>query len=254
MSIKVCKYCNEEKNNLLFRKNRNQCLECYKEYLKQYRVKNKILLKKKRLEYCDSNSDLVKNSCKKYYMKNKEKFSASRKEYYSSHKEELINYAKLYREEHDEDLKRWHKEYYEKNKEEIIKKKIEYQNYRYKNDPEYRIRSLVSRSVNRMLKINNSSKRGGSVKDNLPYTIDELKNHLESQFEVWMNWNNQGKYNSKLWDDEDQSTWTWQIDHIIPQSKLPYTSMEDENFKKCWALKNLRPLSAKQNLLKSNRK
>jgi hypothetical protein len=25
--------------------------------------------------------------------------------------------------------------------------------------------------------------------------------------------------------------------------------MEDDNFKKCWALNNLRPLSAKQNIL-----
>ena len=41
----------------------------------------------------------------------------------------------------------------------------------------------------------------------------------------------------------------WHIDHIIPQSLLPYSSMEDDNFKKCWALSNLRPLSAKQNLL-----
>jgi hypothetical protein len=58
--------------------------------------------------------------------------------------------------------------------------------------------------------------------------------NLEKQFEPWMNWQNHGVY--KNWDDNDQSTWTWQIDHIIPQSDLPYTSMEDENFKKCWAL------------------
>lgn len=32
------------------------------------------------------------------------------------------------------------------------------------------------------------------------------------------------------------------------------SSMEDEEFKECWALDNLRPLSAKQNLLKSDRK
>jgi hypothetical protein len=38
-------------------------------------------------------------------------------------------------------------------------------------------------------------------------------------------------------------------DHIIPQSKLQYTSMKDENFKKCWSLENLRPLSAKQNVI-----
>lgn len=64
-----------------------------------------------------------------------------------------------------------------------------------------------------------------------------------------MNWNNQGTYNVQTWDSNDSTTWTWQLDHIIPQSDLPYISMEDNNFKKCWSLNNLRPLSAKQNLL-----
>ena len=32
-------------------------------------------------------------------------------------------------------------------------------------------------------------------------------------------------------------------------SELPYTSMTDDNFKKCWSLNNLRPYSAKQNIL-----
>lgn len=57
-----------------------------------------------------------------------------------------------------------------------------------------------------------------------------------------------GKYDAKLWKDDDKSTWTWNIDHIIPQSDLPYTSMKDENFKICWSLNNLRPYSAKQNI------
>ena len=76
-----------------------------------------------------------------------------------------------------------------------------------------------------------------------------LKQHLENQFESWMTWNNWGRYSLDTWKDDDQATWTWQIDHIIPQSDLPYSSMEDENFQKCWQLNNLRPLSAKQNIL-----
>ena len=64
-----------------------------------------------------------------------------------------------------------------------------------------------------------------------------------------MTWNNWGVYLSKTWKDDDQSTWKWNVDHIIPQSMLPFTSITDENFKKCWSLKNLRPLNAKQNVL-----
>jgi 5-methylcytosine-specific restriction endonuclease McrA len=68
-----------------------------------------------------------------------------------------------------------------------------------------------------------------------------------------MNWNNHVKYYLNKWNDNDPSTWTWQIDHIIPQSKLLYTNMEDENFNKCWDLNNLRPISSKENLKKGNK-
>ncbi len=39
------------------------------------------------------------------------------------------------------------------------------------------------------------------------------------------------------------------MDHIIPQEDLPYILIDEENCQKCWALENLRPYSAKQNLL-----
>jgi hypothetical protein len=72
--------------------------------------------------------------------------------------------------------------------------------------------------------------------------------HIEDQFEPWMSWENHGNYDPSTWDDEDPGTWTWQIDHIVPQSKYNYTSMEDEAFQQCWSLDNLRPLSAKRNV------
>lgn len=52
---------------------------------------------------------------------------------------------------------------------------------------------------------------------------------------VKLNWNNYGIY--------------WHMDHIIPQSYLPYVSMTEENFKRCWALNNLQPLEAKLNMM-----
>jgi len=45
----------------------------------------------------------------------------------------------------------------------------------------------------------------------------------------------------------------WNIDHIIPQSELLYKSLDDENFKKCWALENLRPLEIIENIKKGNK-
>jgi len=46
---------------------------------------------------------------------------------------------------------------------------------------------------------------------------------------------------------------TWNIDHVIPQGATIYESMKDPNFKKCWALENLRPLDAIENIKKSNK-
>lgn len=85
----------------------------------------------------------------------------------------------------------------------------------------------------------------------LSYTLGELKQHLESQFEPWMTWNNYGRYNSKIWNDDDSSTWTWNVDHIIPHANFIFTSVDDINFTECWSLDNLRPYSSKKNILKN---
>jgi hypothetical protein len=98
------------------------------------------------------------------------------------------------------------------------------------------------------------NKAGKSFKEYLDYTLDELKLHIEAQFEEWMSWDNWGIYDYKSWKDDDSSTWTWQIDHIIPHSRFKYSSMDDNEFKECWALNNLRPYSAKQNIIDSNRR
>jgi len=74
--------------------------------------------------------------------------------------------------------------------------------------------------------------------DYIGYTAKELKSHLESKFKKGMSWKNCG---------------LWHIDHIKPRSLFNFSSPEDEEFKKCWALNNLQPLWALDNLHKSNK-
>jgi len=69
-----------------------------------------------------------------------------------------------------------------------------------------------------------------------------------------MSWDNHGRYVLKEWKDNDQSTWKWHLDHIIPHSTFNYSSMDCEEFRQCWALSNLRLHSAKQNVADENRK
>jgi len=120
-------------------------------------------------------------------------------------------------------------------------KQNKYVNIRCKNDPKFKLNKIFTTNFRDVVK-------GSSKKIFLDYTMKELKEHLESLFESWMTWENWGRYNPKTWDDNDTSTWTWQIDHIIPKSKFNYTSVNDKDFKKCWALSNLRPYSAKLNI------
>ena len=152
------------------------------------------------------------------------------KQYCQDNKEKLLERSKQYAKDNKEKIK----QYQQDNKAE----KNEYLKNRKANDPVFNLRCIVSRQVHHALTRNNSSKHGESVLQHLPYTIPELKEHIESQFEDWMTWSNRGE---------------WHIDHIIPQSKLPYDSMDDPNFQKCWALENLQPLEAKENIRLGNR-
>lgn len=180
------------------------------------------------------------------------------KEYYENNRQKYIALSRANYNNNLEYCKKQRKEYRKINKDKIRENARIYDRKRSKikrkNDPAYRLRSSMSKSIHRMLKSEGSSKKGESCLKYLPYTVEQLKYHIEFLFEPWINWNNQGVYDTKTWDDNDISTWTWNIDHIIPQSFLPYSSMEDDNFQKCWALDNLRPYSAKRNILDGNRR
>lgn len=93
------------------------------------------------------------------------------------------------------------------------------------------------------------AKKTLSILQILPYSIDDLKIHIENQFEPWMNWHNWGVYNSETWDENDSTTWTWQIDHIIPMAKYTYSCEKDREFLEAWQLTNLRPLRSKENII-----
>jgi len=116
----------------------------------------------------------------------------------------------------------------------------EYLRQKRKDDPAYRLACNVSRVVRTAIKRTNknSTSKGGKTFENLPYTPKMLVEHLESQFDENMSWDNYGTY--------------WHIDHIIPQAMTPYDSIKHENFQKAWALENLQPLEAIANMSKNS--
>jgi hypothetical protein len=276
MDTKICKKCEVEKEISFFRDRSkkgkkyfsNICKSCIslnsKKYKKIYYVNNKEKIKIYSSEYRKNNKDLIKVRKKKYYDQNIIKIKEKDKIYYQNNILDMKKYNENYYKNNNKKLLEYQKEYYKNNKQDSINYQIEYarinkqkinrrQKNRRKNDINFKLRSIISISIIKKLKLSLSSKNNLSIIKYLPYTIQDLKVHLESKFESWMNWSNHGKYN-KIWNDNDSSTWVWNIDHIVPQSKFYFTSMEDQAFKDCWALSNLRPYSAKQNIIDNARK
>ena len=241
--LKTCSRCNEEKDFDCFSKNRSRCKKCIKEYRKIYREKNKEKIKKYRKIYYENNKELASKYQKHYREDNKEKIRKKKKDY-----------DKLYNCKNRDKISKRGKRYRENNKNKVNKYRRQYYLKEVKDNLLYRLRNIISKYIYNGLKRNDSSKNGNSCGGFISYTMKELKTYIDSQFEDWMSWDNWGVYDAKTWDDNDSTTWTWQIDHIIPHSSFNYSSMEDDEFKKCWALDNLRPYSAKQNIIDGNRR
>lgn len=119
---------------------------------------------------------------------------------------------------------------------------------RYAMDEEFQIAERIRRQINKRRKrdgvaelMRGAIRRGGEsgmVQTMLGYSIADLKRHLERQFVGGMNW---GRFMAG----------EIHIDHIIPQASF---NLEDEDqWRKCWCLSNLRPMWAKDNLQKSDK-
>ena len=203
------------------------CKSCYKIIAKEYRSNNKNIISKYNKQYIanDENKKVKYVYNRQYHQENKKDIGERKKQYYVENRSTILAVKKSNKEAINEREKQ---------------RKI--------TDPSYKLRRSISSQISNALRRVGSSKNGISCLARL-YPISELRRHLENQFEPWMTWGNWGEYDPKIWDDNDPTTWTWQIDHIIPQSKLLYFSMEDQAFRDCWALSNLRPYSAKQNII-----
>jgi len=107
---------------------------------------------------------------------------------------------------------------------------------KYRKTEKFKKNSLyrnISSSIRHSLK---ESKKDGSWTTLVEFTLNELKQHIELQFKEGMNWKNYGN--------------KWHIDHIRPIASFNITDCKSNEFKKCWDLKNLQPLWAKENISK----
>ena len=108
----------------------------------------------------------------------------------------------------------------------------------YGNDLTYTLKHRVGALIRRTLRFN--KKKDGKMVKILGFTVGELRKHIESQFSEGMNWD-------KFLNGEIH------LDHKIPIIFFKPQSVDDPAFKKCWALSNLQPLWAKENLSKGGK-
>jgi hypothetical protein len=107
---------------------------------------------------------------------------------------------------------------------------------RYATDLKFRTMCILRARLRHALKNNKKD----HTMDLLGCTVEQMVQHIESQFTPGMTWDNQGKG-----DDE------WQIDHIIPFVAFD-TSNRDEQFIVCW-YQNTQPLWGPDNRSKGGK-
>lgn len=192
-------------------------------YWKQYWEKNKDKIKEQR------NSEEYKENAKLYmsnYMKeNKEKMNGYNKKSYNLHKDELAIKRREKRDNDGDKLRKYFREY---------------NNNRKSTDVKYNLSCRMATALLHAMKSTLTKKSNQKWQNIVGYSLDDLKEHLNKTMPDGYNWN-------------DYLSGKLHIDHIIPQSKFNYDSQDSIDFRRCWAIDNLRLLPAKENISKGNK-
>lgn len=160
-----------------------------------------------------SNPEREKLNSKLRYQKNRESFIQMGKDYYWRNREKILAKNRLETRLNPQKRRAYLAER--------------------RKDPVFRLNKRMSGAIQRHLR---SGEKGGRTWERLVgYSLSDLRTHLDGLFSPGMTWENFGE---------------WHIDHIIPLSAHNYDSFENPDFRRAWALSNLRPLWAADNLRK----
>ena len=206
MESKVCSKCGIEKEVCDFHKwkygpdgYKRECKECRKLETKTY---------------YSNNNEKVKLRVNKYRKSNLDKVKEVRTRIYERDRERILMVNKLYRENNRE-------------------KRNEYTRNRKSTDPIFKLKHLMNSRMRIFMRSRNIQKHNKTF-DIIGCTPNELKEHIQTQFNNGMSWDNQGE---------------WHIDHIIPLSS---GKNEDEIIRLCHYT-NLQPLWAIDNMKKGSK-
>jgi len=192
------------------------CRDCFRVYSAEWRKKNPEKSRAHSATWRKKNPD-----------KEKAKWAKWRRNHPEYEKEKRIKRQHNNPEYNKEKGIRWrrdHPEYYSV-----------YERERKINDPNFRMIKDIRSAVCKVLR---GKLRSGHTIDLLGCSVDDLRKHIERQFQPGMTWENRGRYG-------------WHIDHIIPLSYFDFSDPEQQ--KRAWHYTNLQPLWAADNLSKNNK-
>ena len=225
---KICNKCENELDISLFyfrkdsKKYRNECKSCFYNSRKEYRVKYKI-----------DNMDIIREKNKIY--NNLESTKERQNEWKKLNRNHLGEYIKEYRNNNVDKISDINKRYYIKNKNKVLYKGKVYKNSKYNSDVLFRLKCLIRSSIKYSFK-NSGYLKESKTENILGCSFEEFKLYIESKFEDWMTWDNQGLYNGEL-------NYGWDIDHITPLS----IANTEEEIIELNHYTNLQPLCSKIN-------
>jgi len=221
-------------------------------YQKRNRIKNRETRNAAMKDWHSKNKKHEEKYAKEYEKTPERKAQHAKfsKGYRKKHKEELSSYHSKWREENKEKLKVKRAAYYQANKDKIKTKVKAYTQTiagktsakkardKIRSTKHGQLRHNISSAVRLKLLNHGGKKYRASIDKVLPFKIEDLVTRLESMFKPGMTWENYGD---------------WHVDHIKPDISFKYTSVNEPEFAKSWALDNLQPLWANENYSKGSK-
>jgi hypothetical protein len=192
---------------------------------RRYAEPRRVELAAKSREWLDKNRDYAIGVKKEYYRKNAAALSEVAKDRYK-HRTGAARRQSA-------------REWYSKNREKVLARMNSEEGRCYSREnmrermkePSFRLHSNISRAIRTSI-VTKSRRKWEAL---VGYTLEHLTSHLERQFLKGMSWSNMGE---------------WHIDHIVPRKSFSFSGPDDPDFRACWALTNLRPLWATDNIRK----
>ncbi len=229
--IKQCSKCRVERPTGDFYKNpcakdglNNWCRFCFREHRQSQEYKKRSQDYNRQYRQSEHGKERRRVSNVKYYRSEARRQASKR--HHRKHREQRREYGQGYRQTagYRKSMKKYaHSKKGQRNARESMRRR--------RLDPVFRLNQAMSRAVrDRLVGRYNNSKWWM-----LGYNLADLKQHIEQQFVDDMTWENYGD---------------WHVDHKIPISAFNYSTHEHIDFKRCWAIDNLQPMWAKENMSK----